>query len=163
MILKLFCVNFKNYKAQMQDKSKNWNQDIDLLPAIDGFNHTQNLKARMDFVNTLILNNIWRTEHNDPIYFLYEILIENSISVKDKNEYFNWIMNLLEQKEKNEDKGTEDKIFKIFNEKICKDQESCKNLSIQAFESYLKVFLNVNSSNNYLYVSKYIMNVRTIA
>jgi len=47
-----------------------------------------------------------------------------------------------------------DKLFIIFTEKICKDKKSCQNLTFQAFESYLKVFLDKNQRKNLLKYNK---------
>jgi len=142
-INELYKVNFKRYKQNALEKAKNYTQDIDTLP-IDNFTHSQNLRGRLEFINSLISANLWDSSE-DPIMFLYNILIEKPISEKDKIEFFNWIMNLIEN---NIDQETEEKIYNIFNSKICKDQKCCQTLSIQAFESYLRIFLNINSRKN---------------
>ena len=145
-LVNLYCKNFKDYNNKIKAIVKNWNQDIDLIP-LDNFTHTQNLKARLNFINTLLSNKLWNESSIDPIDFLYLILIENANSEKDKLEFFKWIKTTIENKIEVE---TEEKIFKLFNDKICMDVKSCQNLSIHAFDSYLRVFLNVNQSGSKL-------------
>ena len=143
----LFCNNFKTYKEFVKEKSMNFKDDIDLLP-IDNFTHTQNLKARLEFITTLLSNNLWKIQE-DPIDFLYSIMIVESISEKDTNEFFFWIKKIIE-----EDVVPQEKIYNLFTEKICLG--NCHNLSLQAFDSYLKVFLDFNEREKNL---KYLKNV----
>ena len=145
-IVKLFCKNFKDYNNKIKVIVKNWNQDIDLIP-LDNFTHTQNLNARLNFINTLITKKLWNESSIDPIDFLYQILIENANSEIDKLEFFKWIKRTIENKIEVE---TEEKIFKLFNDRICMDVKSCQNLSIHAFDSYLRIFLNINQSGSKL-------------
>ena len=144
----LFCKNFVFYKEFVNEKSKNFKDDIDLLP-IDNFTHSQNVKARLEFVNILLSNNLWKMKE-DPIDFLYSILLDDYISEKDSHEFYNWIKKIIE-----EDVIPQERIYNLFSEKICRN--SCNNLSIQAFDSYLKVFLDFNERERNL---KYIKNVR---
>jgi len=145
-IVQLYCKNFTDYNTKIKGIVKNWNQDIDSIP-LDNFTHSQNLKARLNFINTLLTNKLWLNSEMEPIDFLYDILIENANSEKDKLEFFKWIKRTIENKVESE---TEGKIFNLFNDKICKDVKSCQNLSIHAFDSYLRVFLNVNQSSGKL-------------
>ena len=116
---------------------------------IDNFIHTNNIKARIDFLNNLVSNNLWQL--NDPIDFLYTNLYENSLSDKDKSEFFKFIQNKLEIFPSNK---LVEKLFNIFTQNICKEQKRCQNLTFQAFESYLKVFLDKNKRNYLLQYNK---------
>ena len=145
---RLYCDNFISYKDQVKEKSKNFKEDIDLLP-LDNFTHTQNLKARLEFVNVLLANNLWKIKE-DPIDFLYTLLLVDPISEKDSNEFYSWIKKIIE-----EDVVPQEKIYNLFTEKICLN--NCANLSIQAFDSYLKVFLDFNEREKNL---KYLKNVQ---
>jgi ubiquitin C-terminal hydrolase len=153
-LVNLFRKNFVTYMQYVREKVKNIGteiRDIDLLPLRDEFNHSQNLKARLNFLNTLLTLKLWKVSE-DPIHFVYTTLIEQgALSEKDKNEFFNWIKNAIER---NVDFETEQKIFKLFNEKLCNDTKSCQNLSIEAFDTYLKVFLDINSQSGSLTYSK---------
>lgn len=148
-------MNFKDYMAKVKGSAKNLtqSQDIDLIPCTgDTFTHTQNIKARIEFLNTMLSNQLWDTQKVDPINFLYEILINQGITLKDHNEYYSWIMTILES---NKNSDIDDKIFQIFCEKICGNAENYRNLTIQAFDSYLKVFINVNNKANKIYLYEY--------
>lgn len=140
-IVDLFIKNFTDFKACIKAmlENKNWNKDIDLLP-FDNFTYSQNLRARLHFLNILILENVW-TSDIDPIDFVFEILNNNSLSEKDSQEFYKWIKKFIER---NLSIEMEEKIFNLFNNKICADSKKCQNLSIQAFESYLRVFLDIN-------------------
>lgn len=147
----LYINNFKNYKELVKNQMKSKDvKDVDLL-ALDNFTHSQNLKARLEFINVLINNNLWKVSNVDPIDFLYDTLVLNNISDKDVQEFYKWIKKTIDM---NVELETEERIFKLFNDKICKDTISCQNLSIQALESYLKVFLNINFKANNLYYYK---------
>lgn len=147
----LFCNNFTKYVTYVKEKSKNWTQDIDLLP-LKEFSHSQNVRARLQFLNILLNQKLWDYKSSDPIDFIYSVLIEQgAISEKDKQEFYLWVNKSLEQYV---DYETQEKIFKLFNDKICKDTKSCQNLSIQAFDTYLKIFLDINTRNNHLNYQK---------
>jgi len=150
-LCKLYCKNFNDYISYVKEKSKNWTQDIDLLPLNSCFSHTQNVQGRLEFLNTLINQNLWSLSDVQPIDFLYNILIVNSICEKDNLEFYEWVKRILKRSNNTD---LEEKIFTLFSSKICKDQRSCKSLSIQAFESYLKVFLNLNQAKKKLKFSK---------
>jgi ubiquitin carboxyl-terminal hydrolase 34 len=146
-LVTLFCDGFIKYINVVKEKAKNWTQDIDLLPLKD-FSHSQNIKARLQFINVLISQRLWGVSENDPIDFVYTNLIENGdICEKDKQEFFIWISKSLESYV---DYETQEKIFKLFNDKICKDVKSCQHLTSQAFDTYLKIFLDINARNNLL-------------
>jgi hypothetical protein len=144
-LIKLFCKNFISYTSYVREKAKGWNQDIDLLP-LKEFSHSQNIRARLQFINTLISCRLWKD--SDPVEFVYYNLIQDAISEKDKQEFYIWVNKTLERYV---DYETEERIFKLFNEKICTD---CRNLSIQAFDTYLSIFLDINTKNNLLSYSK---------
>ena len=74
-------------------------------------------------------------------------MINDSLSEKDSQEFYIWIKKFIE---KNDNMDIEEKMFDLFNNKICSDSKKCQNLSIQAFESYLKLFLDINKKNKYL-------------
>lgn len=141
-ILELFCKNFSEYSQLIGEKLKNWTQDIDLLP-LDNFTHTQHLKARLNFFNNLITQKVFDTDKFDPISFLYETLVVNGKSDKEKSEFYKWIKTIIDNKL---DEKTEKTIFKLFNECICSDLKSIQHLTIYAFDSYLRVFLSINQS-----------------
>jgi hypothetical protein len=146
-LVNLFCENFIKYINTVKEKAKNWNQDIDLLPLKD-FSHSQNIRARLQFINCLIQHKLWNVSEKDPIDFIYSTLIEQgNICEKDKQEFYLWISKSLESYV---DFETQEKIFKLFNDKICKDTKSCQHLSIQAFDTYLQIFLDINSKSNLL-------------
>lgn len=140
-IVKLFIQNFTQYKNHVKAmvENKNWSKDIDLLP-FDNFTYSQNIRARLNFLDILISENIWSIEP-DPIDFIFEMLNNNPICEKDTQEFYKWIKKFIE---KNLSFEMEEKIFNLFNNKICSDNKKCQNLSIQAFESYLKIFLDIN-------------------
>ena len=142
---RLFCQNFVKYYNLAREKQKTVSQDFDSL-LIDNFTHSQNIKARMDFLYCLISNNRWQMEEG-PIDFLFNIIYCNALDDKDKNEFYRFV-----QKKMENDNSTElmEKVFNIFTQRICKDRKSCQNLSFQAFESYLKVFLDLNQRKNAL-------------
>ena len=146
-IVELFIKNFREFKETVKNMlvNKNWGKDIDLLP-IDNFSYSQNLRARLNFVNILIAEDSWKISP-DPIDFIYEILNDVPLSQKDTQEFYKWIKKLIE---KNISYETEEKIFALFNDKICSDSKKCQDLSIQAFESYLRVFLDINKIKNFL-------------
>lgn len=145
-LIEIFINNFTNYSVTIKEKLKTWNQDIELIP-LDSFNHSQHIRARLNFLNIIISNQLWKGTAIDPIDFLYEILIHNSNCDNDNLEFYKWIKTIIENKV---DSETEQKIFMLFNNKICKDLKGCQNLSIHAFDSYLKVFLNINQSQEKL-------------
>ena len=146
-LVNLFCNSFSKYLNMVREKSKNWIQDIDLLPLKDNFSHSQNIKSRLQFISTVLSLKLWKIK-DDPIEFVFKNLIEQGlISMKDKREFFNWIKNYIDS---SVDYSTEEKIFELFNGKICNDTKSCQNLSIEAFDTYLKIFLDINSQRGNL-------------
>ncbi len=152
-IVKLFINNFTEYKTQVKAMvdNKNWSKDIDLLP-FDNFTYSQNIRARLNFLDLLISQNVWVIEP-DPIDFIFEILNNNPICEKDTQEFYKWIKKFIE---KNLSFEMEEKIFNLFNNKICSDNKKCQNLSIQAFESYLKIFLDINKNKDNLEYTYYV-------
>jgi len=143
-IVKLFYENFKAYKNCAREivNKLNLYENAEDLIMYDNFSHSQHIKIRLDFVQLLQSLSIF--SKNDFIQFVYDILIEDSVTHFDKKEFYNYIQKVLENKA---DSLTEERIYKIYEEKICKDTKSCQDLSIQAFESFLKIFLDVNSQN----------------
>jgi len=146
-IVDLFVKNFKTFKTNVKNliESKNWNKDIDNLP-LDNFTYSENIRARLRFFNILIVKNIWNS-FEESIDFIFNIMINDSLSEKDSQEFYIWIKKFIE---KNDNMDIEEKMFDLFNNKICSDSKKCQNLSIQAFESYLKLFLDINKKNKYL-------------
>jgi ubiquitin carboxyl-terminal hydrolase 34 len=138
-IISLFIDNFTQYRNRVKSiVAKSNSQDV-----LENLEHGQQIKARLDFTNVLIYHSLWKMDNNNnPIDFLYETLVCDAICERDIQEFFKWIKVILD---KSTDHQIEDKIFKLFNERICKDTTSCQQLSIQALESYLKVFLHINS------------------
>ena len=152
-IVKLYITNFTEYKLQVKAmvENKNWSKDIDLLP-FDNFTYSQNIRARLNFLDILIRENVWNIQP-DPIDFIFEILNNNPICEKDSQEFYKWIKKFIE---KNLSFEMEEKIFNLFNNKICSDNKKCQNLSIQAFESYLKIFLDINKIKENLDYTYYV-------
>lgn len=152
-IVKLYIKNFSDYKIQVKAmvENKNWTKDIDLLP-FDNFTYSQNIRARLNFLDILIGENIWNIDP-EPIDFIFEILNNNPICEKDTQEFYKWIKKFIE---KNLSFEIEEKIFNLFNNKICSDNKKCQNLSIQAFESYLKIFLDINKIKENLDYTYYV-------
>lgn len=115
----------------------------------DGFTHSNNIKVRLDFLNVLTYLNLYI---EDPIDFLFNNLYLSPANTdKDKSEFFKYV------KKKMDNDLTEtliDKLFNIFTDKICIDQKNCQVLPYQAFESYLKVFLENNQKKNLLKYNK---------
>ena len=146
-IVDLFVKNFKDFKANAKNliEIKNWNKDIDILP-LDNFTYSENIRARLRFFNILIVKKIWDS-FDESIDFIFNIMINDSLSEKDSQEFYIWIKKFIE---KNENMEIEEKIFDLFNNNICSDSKKCQNLSIQAFESYLKLFLDINKKNKFL-------------
>jgi len=153
-IVNLYIKNFTEFKNKVKAmiENKNWTKDIDLLP-FDNFTYSQNLRARLNFLNILISEGVWNIDP-DPIDFIFEILNNNPICEKDSQEFYKWIKKFIE---KNLSFEIEEKIFNLFNNKICSDSKKCQNLSIQAFESYLKVFLDINKIKENLDYSYYVI------
>jgi ubiquitin carboxyl-terminal hydrolase 34 len=152
-IVKLYIKNFTEYKIQVKAmvENKNWSKDIDLLP-FDNFTYSQNIRARLNFLDILIGENVWNIQP-DPIDFIFEVLNNNPICEKDSQEFYKWIKKFIE---KNLSFEMEEKIFNLFNNKICSDNKKCQNLSIQAFESYLKIFLDINKIKENLDYTYYV-------
>jgi hypothetical protein len=146
-IVDLFVKNFKDFKTNAKHliEIKNWNKDIDILP-LDNFTYSENIRARLRFFNILIVKKIWNS-FDESIDFIFNIMINDSLSEKDSQEFYIWIKKFIE---KNENMEIEEKIFDLFNNNICSDSKKCQNLSIQAFESYLKLFLDINKKNKFL-------------
>lgn len=140
--------NFEEYRKLIKNTihNKNWTKDIDLL-SIDNFSYSKNIRKRLGIINTIIFKKIWVHE-SDPIILVFNYLIEDSLSEKDNFIFYEWIQYLLNSEKLDFDKET--KIFNLFNDNICADNKKCQHLSIQAFESYLKIFLDINKKNNLL-------------
>lgn len=145
LLVNLFCENFKIYNKIANELSKK-STDLENI-SYDGFSHIQHIKTRLGYAVVLAHLNLFEAANLDIIDFLYNILIENAVSEVDRNEFYKWLNNLLE---KNEISNVEDKIFKVFQTKICQDKRSCQNLSFLAFETFLTVFYNINSKENHL-------------
>lgn len=153
--------NLEEYRKAVKclTKTKNWNKDLDLLP-IDSFNYTQNMRIRLEFFMFFIFKKIWiqNSPYEDQILYIYHILVEDQITEKDNLEFYLWIKNLLNSNNMNYE--IEQNIFSLFNTKIFNDLKNCQSLSIQGFESYLKIFLNINKKHellNYYYNNKVIL------
>jgi hypothetical protein len=146
-LVNLFIKNFKDFKTHVKNllETKNCNKDIDNLP-LDNFTYSENIRARMRFLYILIIKNIW-SSFEESIDFIFNIMITESIHEKDNQEFFIWVKKFIE---KNDNMEIEEKIFDLFNNKICSDNKKCQTLSIQAFESYLKLFLDINKKNKNL-------------
>lgn len=112
------------------------------------------MQGRLDFINSLISKKLWSLSDQEPIDFLYVTLVDNAVSEKDKLEFYSWIKGTMDKQVSGD---IEKKIFDLFVNKICKDQKSCQSLSLPAFDSYLKVFLNINYVKSKL---KYERNIR---
>ena len=150
-----FIENFINYQNIVKEKIKVFENGVDNF-TFDGFSHSLNLKSRLDFLNILIKEKIWTNDAKltQPIDFIYHILVEKGINEEDKLEFYKWVNSTIENPELKIE-GFDETIFKIFVEKISKN-EGFNNLTIHAFDSYLKVFLEVNSkSSNVHYSSLY--------
>ena len=140
-----FIENFKTYQKSIKKKLNELSEIEFKNFSFDGFSHQINIKSRIDFMNLLIKEKKWTDEINlsKPIDFIYQILVENGINEDDKSEFYNWLnKSMVNSEQKSE--GFNDTVFKIFNEKISKN-EGFTNLSLNAFNSFLKVFLDVNS------------------
>jgi len=140
--------NFEEFRNLVKEtiKNKNWNKDIDLLN-VDNQTYTENLKIRLSIISLMVIKKIWKNDQ-DPILLVFKILIQNSICEKDNFIFYEWIQYLLNSEKLSFENET--KIFNLFNETICADNKKCQNLSIHAFESYLKIFLDINKRNNLL-------------
>lgn len=147
--IKCFIVNFKEYRSLVKSaiKNKNNSKDNELFANIDNFTYSKNIRKRLGIISSLIFRNIWHYE-TDPIDLVYDFLMEDSISEKDNLIFYEWIKFLVNAEKLNFESETN--IFNLFNKKICADSKKCQNLSIQGFESYLKIFLDVNKKNDLL-------------
>jgi hypothetical protein len=151
LLVNLFCDNFIKYKKSILEQLKKNNNINPEQIIFDNFPHPVHIKNRLEFSSLLVSLNLFDNTNIDHINFLYDILIDDAIYEGDKQEFYNYIKKTLE---KNSDPKIEEKIFRIFDTKICKDAKSCQTLSLQAFESYLTIFLDINSrANNLSYSS----------
>jgi ubiquitin C-terminal hydrolase len=133
-LLQIFIFDFKNYLEYEIEKS--------------GFKEHKfldHIRNRLNLATNLIQNNLWKESNiqglNVPnaIDFLYDSLSEHSQLAE--REFYNWIKNLITTTKL--DNRTEEKLFSLFNEKI--SRSSKRSMSIEAFESFMKVFLDINS------------------
>ena len=124
--------------------------DVDKVVLNDKFSHSQNIKSRLTFLNVLLDNKLWDYDDCDPIIFVYTILVENKISIKDEMQFYSWAKASITKAEFNE---TEKKIFDLFTNKICINEESIQTLSSEGFDTFLKVFIDYNIKNNLLYIN----------
>ena len=100
--------------------------------------HENNIKSRIEFLNILIKNKIWDVEKESPIDFVYKNLVLNKYDNNDEKIFYNWLKKLMKEKKS---EGIEEKIFKLFTE-----NDTNNNLSIEGFETFLSVFLEINEN-----------------
>ena len=158
-LYKIYKESFKSYISFVKEKfeifsKENANSpisnDVDKVVLNDKFSHSQNIKSRLTFLNVLLDNKLWDYDDCDPIIFVYTILVENKISIKDEMQFYSWAKASITKTEFNE---TEKKIFDLFTNKICINEESIQTLSSEGFDTFLKVFIDYNIKNNLLYIN----------
>jgi hypothetical protein len=142
-----FVSNFEEYRMLVKNAIKNKNYDIESFPNIDNFTYSKNIRKRLGIISSLIFKKIWDYE-TDPINLVYKFLIEDATCEKDNMIFYEWIKYLL--KSEKLDNENEMIIFNLFNNNICSGNKKCQNLVFQGFESYLKIFLDINKKNNLL-------------
>ena len=111
------------------------------------------MKLLISIINILIESKLWNiTEDNDitnPIEFIYSILVEQSSLKLANKEYFKWLSEFLD-KTSNYNLINQEKTFKLFNERILLSESNCKEIDLNAFNSYLKIFLDYNKTKDNL-------------
>ena len=120
--------------------------------------HQKQLEARLKFVNLLIIKKYWSSKEINPAYYLYSVLCIDTSSLVDKNEFYQWINNYINNdymfRNDNQDFTS---ILDLFIKKILTNIDNCKYMNLDGFISFLKLFVIVNSSNgniNYESVSQ---------
>ena len=125
------------YKQTFDDYYNNKEQ-------IDNNLHEKNIQNRINFLNVLIRNKIWNVDNESPIDYVYQKLVLNKYNDNDQKIFYNWLKNLL--KKRNID-NIEEQIFHLFTE-----NDLNNNLSIEGFELFLYIFIEMNKKEDKLFV-----------
>ena len=125
------------YKQTFDDYYNNKEQIDDNL-------HEKNILNRINFLNILIRNKIWNVDYESPIDYVYQKLVLNKYNDNDEKIFYNWLQSLIK---KRNIANIEEQIFKLFTQNDLND-----NLSIEGFELFLHVFLEMNKKENKLFV-----------
>ena len=116
---------------------------------IDKNQHEKIVKNRIEFLNNLIKNNIWNIDGESPIDFVYRFLVLNKYNENDEKCFYKWLQSLIKKERKLI--GIEEKIFKLFTDK---SNNLTNHLSIEGFETFLQVFIEMNENENRINIEK---------
>ena len=130
------------YKKSFEDYYSNKDK-------IDKNKHETIIKNRIEFLKNLIKNNIWNVEEDSPIDFVYKFLVLNKYNENDEKCFYNWLQSLIKKERKLN--GIEEKIFKLFTDK---SNNLNNNLTIEGFETFLQVFIEINENENKINIEK---------
>ena len=130
------------YKKSFEDYYSNKDK-------IDENQHEIIVRNRIEFLNNLIKNNIWNVDEDSPIDFVYRFLVLNKYNENDEKCFYNWIQSLIKKEKKLN--GIEEKIFQLFTDK---SNNLNNNLSIEGFETFLQVFIEMNENENKINIEK---------
>lgn len=137
---KCFLKSLKNFIEQSFRKGK----------ILDESN--REINERVLFFNFLVDNSILWDNSIKPHEFLYDLFSISHVESNQKNDkslrtaymnnFYKWIKEYLDDHQQEDVKM---EIFNIFNNRICKDKSSLQNLTLNAFDSYMFIFLDINS------------------
>ena len=149
-LLNIFKNNFYDYikkaKEALQNNKKEPKDDNDNI-IIDNYSHVINIQKRINFLKDWI---IIIYPNFDFVPFLKEVLLDNPISINDKNIFYEFIKKYLsksdekvkESEEKKKRKiNIQNKLFQIFNEQ---EQNS---MTMAEFKLFIIIFLEINNEN----------------
>lgn len=176
-LMKSFCKNWIAFKSMTREINKSKIDsntgkilDINSIQYIGNYDFTQNIKIRLDFIKILGSTNIWNNKIESMLDFLYKVMIEDILTEFEIKEFFKWINNSIQESNAinfkinpdlenldhgNDDLSIEELTFLLFKNKICKDRFTCQTLIVDAFETFLYVFLRINEIQGYISTTRY--------
>ena len=148
-LLKIFEDNLSDYIKIAKEKSKSQHLINPEQLIIDGENHGKNIDGRLVFLLKLV-DKVY--PNYDFIMKIKEILLDNSVFIEDKKNFYLFCENYCFPKNENNINETKNnakiKLFKIFTEK------EQTEMNYNEFRLFIKVFIYLNHSALELNINK---------